>query len=178
LTLRGFAAIAAVTAAIMVASNLGPKTMVAGFSIFVAASLAWMADGWLDSKASLVAQNALLLLVNLAGIWFGRPAPLSLYLLLRLTIPGGLNGPQRTAAWLRFENLGGLLRRNVLKAECVPAVRNSFGPSHGTKRYTGPLIRIHTEVSHENVRIHTWHCCRPPGRPQGRLKLPQRSHRK
>jgi hypothetical protein len=71
--LRGGAAIATVVAAILVASNVGPRAMVAGFVIFVGASLAWMADGWIEGKASLVVQNAILLLVNLAGIWRWAP---------------------------------------------------------------------------------------------------------
>lgn len=71
--LRGFGAVATVVAAILVASNAGPRSMVAGFLIFVAASLAWMLDGWIEAKASLVIQNAVLLLVNLAGIWRWAP---------------------------------------------------------------------------------------------------------
>lgn len=71
--LRGAAALVTVVAAILVASNWGPRTMVAGFVVFVVASLAWIADGWLEGKASLVVQNAILLLVNLAGIWRWAP---------------------------------------------------------------------------------------------------------
>jgi hypothetical protein len=39
------------------------------FSIFIAASIAWMADGWLENKASLVIQNVILLLINAIGVW-------------------------------------------------------------------------------------------------------------
>jgi hypothetical protein len=47
--------------------------MVAGFALFIVASLAWMADGWLESKASLVIQNAILLAINVLGIWRWLP---------------------------------------------------------------------------------------------------------
>ena len=71
--LRGVAALVTVVAAILVASNAGPKIMVAGFFIFVVASICWMVDGWIESKASLVLQNAVLLIVNLFGIWRWAP---------------------------------------------------------------------------------------------------------
>jgi hypothetical protein len=40
------------------------------------ASIAWMIDGWLEDKASLVVQNAILLFVNIGGIyrWLPRAA--------------------------------------------------------------------------------------------------------
>jgi hypothetical protein len=47
--------------------------MVAGFALFIVASLAWMADSWLESKASLVIQNAILLAINVLGIWRWLP---------------------------------------------------------------------------------------------------------
>lgn len=70
---RLFAAAATVIAAILVALNLSPTAMVWGFSIFVVASIAWMIDGWWDKKLSLLIQNAVLLLVNLAGIYRWLP---------------------------------------------------------------------------------------------------------
>lgn len=73
MALRAAAAVTTVVAAVLVASNLGPKTMVAGFGIFVLASIAWIVDGWIEAKASLVIQNAILLLVNIAGIWRWAP---------------------------------------------------------------------------------------------------------
>jgi hypothetical protein len=45
------------------------RITVAGFMIFIVASLAWMVDGWRESKASLVIQHAILLLTNVAGAW-------------------------------------------------------------------------------------------------------------
>jgi hypothetical protein len=71
--LRTVAAILTVVAACMVASNWSPRTMVAGFAVFVAASLAWIADGWLEAKPSLVIQNVILLGVNIFGIWRWLP---------------------------------------------------------------------------------------------------------
>jgi hypothetical protein len=49
--------------------------IVAGFVIFIVASLAWLADGWRESKASLVIQNVILLLINAlgSGAGFRRP---------------------------------------------------------------------------------------------------------
>lgn len=71
--LRTLSATLTVIAACMVASNWSPKTMVAGFSVFVAASIAWIIDGWLESKPSLIIQNAVLLGVNIFGIWRWLP---------------------------------------------------------------------------------------------------------
>lgn len=71
--LRTLSAVLTVIAACMVASNWSPKTMVAGFSVFVAASIAWIIDGWLESKPSLIIQNAALLGVNIFGIWRWLP---------------------------------------------------------------------------------------------------------
>ena len=70
---RGFAAVTTVIAAVLVASNWSPKTMVTGFLVFIVASLAWMLDGWLEGKASLIIQNAVLLLVNLFGVFRWLP---------------------------------------------------------------------------------------------------------
>jgi uncharacterized membrane protein len=71
--LRAVAAVLTVVAACMVASNWSPRTMVAGFSVFVAASVAWTLDGWLEAKPSLVIQNLILLGVNAFGIWRWLP---------------------------------------------------------------------------------------------------------
>jgi hypothetical protein len=62
------AALLTVAAAIMVALNWSPKVTVAGFVVFIAASIAWLLDGWVEDKASLMIQNAVLLLVNIAGV--------------------------------------------------------------------------------------------------------------
>ena len=47
---------------------LDARITVAGFMIFLVASIAWMIDGWLESKASLVIQNVVLLLINAIGV--------------------------------------------------------------------------------------------------------------
>ncbi|MBR1153597.1 hypothetical protein [Bradyrhizobium sp. JYMT SZCCT0428] len=56
------------------AANLSARVTVAGFMIFIVASIAWMVDGWLETKASLVIQNVILLVINALGIlrWFPK----------------------------------------------------------------------------------------------------------
>jgi hypothetical protein len=67
--LRALAAVLTVLAA----ANVRDRSMVCGFSIFILASIAWIADGWLEDKASLVIQNAILLLINMLGVWRWLP---------------------------------------------------------------------------------------------------------
>ena len=67
--LRTFAAASTVLAAALVAANVNAQITVAGFMIFIVASIAWMADGWLETKTSLVIQNVILLLINAIGVW-------------------------------------------------------------------------------------------------------------
>jgi hypothetical protein len=38
----------------MVAANVNARITVTGFAIFIVASIAWMADGWFETKSSLV----------------------------------------------------------------------------------------------------------------------------
>jgi hypothetical protein len=71
--LRTFAAVTTIIAAALVAANWNARVMVAGFSIFIIAALAWMADGWLEGKASLVIQNVILLGINVLGVWRWLP---------------------------------------------------------------------------------------------------------
>ena len=71
--LRLFAATTTIAAAIMVALNWSARVTVVGFAVFIAASVAWMIDGWLEGKASLLIQNAVLLLVNIAGVYRWLP---------------------------------------------------------------------------------------------------------
>ena len=66
--LRTFAAATTVLAAALVAANVNARITVAGFMIFIVASVAWMADGWLETKTSLVIQNVILLLINAIGV--------------------------------------------------------------------------------------------------------------
>ena len=67
--LRTVAAVTTVLAAALVAINLNARITVAGFVIFIVAAIAWMVDGWLETKTSLVIQNAILLLINAIGVW-------------------------------------------------------------------------------------------------------------
>ena len=56
-------------AASLVAASLNARFTVAGFMMFIVASIAWMIDGWLEGKASLVIQNVILLVINVIGVW-------------------------------------------------------------------------------------------------------------
>ena len=71
--LRTFAAVTTVLTAALVAAIWNARIAVAGFVIFIVASLAWLADGWRESKASLVIQNVILLLINALGVWRWLP---------------------------------------------------------------------------------------------------------
>ena len=71
--LRTFAAVTTVVAASLVAANMNARVTVAGFIIFIVASIAWMVDGWLETKASLVIQNVILLVINVIGVWRWLP---------------------------------------------------------------------------------------------------------
>jgi predicted permease len=71
--LRTFAAVTTIIAAALVAANWNARVMVAGFLIFIVAALAWMADGWLEGKASLVIQNVILFGINVLGVWRWLP---------------------------------------------------------------------------------------------------------
>jgi hypothetical protein len=71
--LRTFAAATTIIAAALVAANWNARLMVAGFVLFIVAALAWMADGWLEGKASLVIQNVILLAINVLGVWRWLP---------------------------------------------------------------------------------------------------------
>ena len=66
--LRTFAAVTTVLAASLVAANMNARVTAAGFIIFIVASIAWMVDGWLETKASLVIQNVILLVINVIGV--------------------------------------------------------------------------------------------------------------
>ena len=71
--LRTFAALTTVLAAALVAANLNARVTVIGFVIFIAACVVWMIDGWIESKASLVIQNVILLFINVIGVWRWYP---------------------------------------------------------------------------------------------------------
>ena len=67
-TLRTLAA-----AATILAAAWNARVTVSGFAVFIVASIAWMIDGWLESKSSLLIQNAVLLFINALGIWRWLP---------------------------------------------------------------------------------------------------------
>jgi hypothetical protein len=83
--LRTVAACTTILVAAMVAANMNARMTVAGFAIFIVASIAWMANGWFESKSSLVIQNAILLLINILGVWRWLP---------RAEKEAGLSGPK------------------------------------------------------------------------------------
>jgi hypothetical protein len=70
---KNVAAVTTVLTAALVAAIWNARITVAGFVIFIVASLAWLADGWRESKASLVIQNVILLLINALGVWRWLP---------------------------------------------------------------------------------------------------------
>lgn len=71
--LKAFASVTTVVAAVLVAANISAKAMVAGFAIFIASSLAWIAAGWFESEPSLYVQNSALFLINVAGVYRWLP---------------------------------------------------------------------------------------------------------
>ena len=71
--LRMVAAVCTIVGAIMVALNHSPRITMLGFGVFVWASAAWLIDGWWEEKLSLIVQNAVLLLVNAAGVYRWLP---------------------------------------------------------------------------------------------------------
>jgi hypothetical protein len=58
-----------IIAALMVAANAGTRITGYGFIVFSASSAAWVAYGVLRDETSLIVQNAVLLAINLVGIW-------------------------------------------------------------------------------------------------------------
>ena len=64
-----------IIAAAMVAANWNARITVCGFALFIAASLAWIADGIIEPKNSLIIQNAVLLLINVLAYGAGYRAP-------------------------------------------------------------------------------------------------------
>ncbi|UFW91883.1 hypothetical protein BjapCC829_46590 (plasmid) [Bradyrhizobium barranii] len=71
--LRTLAAAMTIIAAAMVAANWNARITVCGFSLFIAASIAWIADGIIEPKNSLIIQNAALLVINVLGVWRWLP---------------------------------------------------------------------------------------------------------
>src|SRR6478672_6782921 len=104
--LRTFAAATTVLAAALVAANLNARSTVAGFMIFIVAPIAWMADGWLETKTSLVFQNVILLLI------------------MRLESGARFRGQRRKLGANGFQSQNPSRRRNALliaTAACAPS---------------------------------------------------------
>lgn len=77
-----FATGTGIVAAIMVSLDLGRRLTGWGFALFTVSSIAWIAAGLMDEEASLATQNAVLLVVNVIGVWRwllrpGKPAQTS-----------------------------------------------------------------------------------------------------
>jgi len=66
--LRAIAVVLTVSSAAMVAANWTPRTTFLGFGVGVFASIAWMADGWMENKVSLLVQNFVFLIINIVGV--------------------------------------------------------------------------------------------------------------
>ena len=93
--LRTSAAVMTVIAAALVAANWNARSWSRDLLSSSSAPLAWMIDGWLESKASLVIQNGVLLLINVLGVWRWLPKPRTICASLQLASephpePGGL----------------------------------------------------------------------------------------
>ncbi len=67
---------ATILAAMMTASNLGPRVTGWGFVVFLVGSLAWTTVGIATGQANLLWANGFLTIVNVVGIWrwLGRQA--------------------------------------------------------------------------------------------------------
>ncbi|MBV8971588.1 MAG: hypothetical protein JO290_04775 [Sphingomonadaceae bacterium] len=63
------APVATTLAAVLVAANLGARITGVGFIVFSIGALGWIAIGLATGQANLVWQNAILLAINLLGVW-------------------------------------------------------------------------------------------------------------
>jgi hypothetical protein len=75
-TISWAATAATILAALMTASNLGPRATGYGFAVFTAGALCWLAVGAMTHQPALLWTNAALLAVDLFGVWrwLGRQA--------------------------------------------------------------------------------------------------------
>ncbi|MGX0962360.1 hypothetical protein AB7M63_002809 [Bradyrhizobium japonicum] len=93
--LRTVAAAVTIIAAAMVAANWNARSTVCGFALFIPGSIEWIADGIIEPKNSLIIQNAVLLAINLLGVWrwlCRAPARTPPRLGLRIARPGKGSG--------------------------------------------------------------------------------------
>jgi uncharacterized membrane protein YphA (DoxX/SURF4 family) len=66
---RWAAAIATIVAALIVAWGEPPRLVAWGFVLFSVAAILWITAAFMDDTWSILAQNAVLLGVNLWGVW-------------------------------------------------------------------------------------------------------------
>lgn len=67
--LEWFAALGTIAAATLVALDMGRRTTGWGFVLFVLVSVSWIISGLANGTATIVMQNAALVLINLWGVW-------------------------------------------------------------------------------------------------------------
>ncbi len=63
------AAIGTMIAASLIAFDLGRRATAWGFVLFCVVSVTWIVAGWLEGTMPIVVMNAVLLLINLWGVW-------------------------------------------------------------------------------------------------------------
>jgi hypothetical protein len=63
------ATISGIVAAIMVAGKFGGRITGWGFVVFAFSAVGWIAFGLLKQETPLTLQNAVLLVINLVGVW-------------------------------------------------------------------------------------------------------------
>lgn len=75
-TISWIATGATIIAALMTAANLGSRVTGYGFAVFTAGALCWLVDGALTHQPALMWTNAVLLIVDVFGVWrwLGRQA--------------------------------------------------------------------------------------------------------
>lgn len=67
--LEWFAALGTIAAATLVALDMGRRITGWGFVLFVLVSVSWIISGIANDTASIVMQNAALVLINIWGVW-------------------------------------------------------------------------------------------------------------
>lgn len=71
------ASISGMIAAFIIAADIGRRATGFGFVLFVFSSIAWIVAALMGEENALMTQNAVLLLINLLGVWrylLRRPA--------------------------------------------------------------------------------------------------------
>ena len=63
------AAIGAMAAAVLIAADWGRHRTGTGFILFAIVSVLWMIAGYLNDSPAMIVQNAILLAINMYGVW-------------------------------------------------------------------------------------------------------------